>query len=37
MQGLYRMGNYPIINFLLLQKILKTRKGDRPGLVNLLK
>lgn len=36
-QGLYRMCNYPIINFLLSPKILETRKGDRPGLVNPLK
>lgn len=35
-QGLYRMCNYPIINFLLSPKILETRKGDRPGLVNPL-
>lgn len=36
-QGLYRMCNYPIINFLLSPEILETRKGDRPGLVNPLK
>lgn len=36
-QGLYRMCNYPIINFLLSPKVLATRKGDRPGLVNPLK
>lgn len=36
-QGLYRMCNYPIINFLLSPKMLETRKGDRPGLVNSLK
>lgn len=36
-QGLYRMCNYPIINFLLSPKVLETRKGDRPGLVNPLK
>ena len=35
-QGLYRMCSYPIINFLLSPKILETRKGDRPGLVNPL-
>lgn len=36
-QGLYRMCNYPIINFLLSPKVLATRKGDRPGLGNPLK
>lgn len=35
-QGLYRMCKYPTINFLLSTKILATRKGDRPGLVNPL-
>lgn len=35
-QGLYRMCNYPIINFLLSPKFLAIRKGDRPGLVNPL-
>ena len=33
-QGLYRTCNNPIINFLLSPKVLETRKGDRPGLVN---
>lgn len=27
-QGLYRMCNYPIINFLLSSNVLATRKGD---------
>ena len=35
-QGLYRMCKHPTINFLLSPKILATRKGDRPGLVNPL-
>ena len=35
-QGLYRTCNNPIINFLLSPKVLATRKGDRPGLVNPL-
>ncbi len=35
-QGLYRMCNYPIINFLLSPKILSTKnnKKNRPGLVD---
>lgn len=36
-QGLYRMCSHKIINFLLSPKVLATRKGDRPGLVNPLK
>lgn len=35
-QGLYRMCNHLIINLLLSPKVLATRKGDRPSLVNPL-
>ncbi len=35
--GLYRMCNYPIINFLLPPKLLETRQRDSHGLFNPLK
>ena len=36
-KGWYKKATHPIINFLIAPKVLETKKGDRPALVNPLK